>query len=100
MPIVKVKLVKTVKLLPHQSVIAAVYVDLQDTNDQKPLLLEFQGDGIVQLEDALLEPSDGGWAHLMISNPSGCPAMITEGACIGEAGEAEAVCPEEISVKN
>ena len=100
MPTVKVKLVKTVRLLPHQSVIATVHVDVQNTNDRKPLLLEFQGDGIVQSEDALLEPSSGGLAHLMISNPSGCPAMITEGTCIGEAGEAEAVSPEEININD
>ena len=80
--------------------IATVHVDVQNTNDRKPLLLEFQGDGIVQSEDALLEPSSGGWAHLMISNPSGSPAIITEGTCIGEAGEAEAVSPEEISVND
>ena len=80
--------------------IATVHVDVQNTNDRKPLLLEFQGNGIVQSEDALLEPSSRGWAHLMISNPSGCPAIITEGTCIGEAGEAEAVSPGEISVND
>ena len=36
----------------------------------------------------------------MISNPPGCPAMITKGTCIGEAGEAEAVSPEKISVND
>ena len=80
--------------------IATVHVDVQNTDGRKPLLLEFQGDGIVQSEDALLEPSAEGWAHLMISNPSGCSTMITEGTCIGEAGEAEAVSPEEISVND
>ena len=69
----------TVRLILHQRVIATVHGDVQSTNDRKPLLLESQGDGIVQSKDALLEPSAGGWAHLMISNSSGCSAMITEG---------------------
>ena len=83
-PTVKVKLSRTVRLLPHQCVTAAVEVDQLRTAGGAPLLLEIAGDGTLQSEDVLIEPSGSGRAHLLLSNPSRCSHVVTKGTCIGE----------------
>lgn len=84
-PTVKVKLLRTVRLLPHQCVAAAVEVDQLGIARGVPLLLEIAGDGMLQSEDMLIEPSVNGRAHLLLSNPSGCSHVVTKETCLGEA---------------
>lgn len=45
-PTVKVQLVKTARLLPHQSVTAAVHCGIAILEENRSLLIEFQGDGL------------------------------------------------------
>ena len=90
-PTVKVKLVKAIRLLPHQSVIATVQCDTSN----KPLLMELKGDGLLQPEDVLLAPSINGQANVVINNSSGCSCVIAGGTCIGEAVEVEPILPGE-----
>lgn len=90
-PTVKVNLVKTVRLLPHQSVTATVCCDMVSSEEVKPFLMEFQGDGLLQSEDVLLLPSAKGQAQMVISNPSGCSCVLAKGTCIGEAVGVETV---------
>ena len=57
--------------------------------------MEYQGDGLLQSEDVLLQPSATGLAQMVFSNPSGCSCVITEGTCVGEAFEVETVAPND-----
>ena len=94
-PTVKVQLVRTVRLLPHQSITTMVHCDTANLGNNPVLLMEYQGDGLLQSEDVLLQPSATGLAPMIFSNPSGCSCVITSGTCVGEAVEAEAITPEE-----
>ena len=94
-PTVKVQLVRTVRLLPHQSVTTTVQCDSANLGGNRVLLMEYQGDGLLQSEDVLLQPSATGLAQMVFSNPSGCSCVITEGTFVGEALEVETVAPDE-----
>ena len=59
-PTVKVQLVRTVRLLPHQSVTTTVQCDSANLGENLVLLMEYQGDGLLQSEDVLLQPSATG----------------------------------------
>ena len=49
----------------------------------------------LQLEDALVQPTKEGLAHIRISNPSGLTSVIREGTVLGEAVEAIAASPDD-----
>ena len=92
-PLVRVSLVQSVRLLPHQSVGAAVRVEGVD-QFTKPLLLEHSPEvqrmtGI-QCGDSLIEPREG-LAHIVLSNPTGCSLQVSADTCIGEASEVSLV---------
>ena len=72
-PIICVRLLQSVKLLPCQSL--PVFVKVEHHDDRKPLLLEYDKEvedatGL-QVEDALLNPSWEGVAEVVVTNPSG-----------------------------
>jgi len=74
-PMVKVRIIKTVRLLPYQKVRATVEFFSNNNNEHdKPFL---------QSDDVLFKLSGNGYAHLMLSNPSGCMHVIYKGTCIG-----------------
>ena len=51
------------------------------------------------VDSALLQPSQGGFAHLAVTNPTGLPQWVGQGTLLGEATnavveETDAPCPE------
>jgi len=104
-PMVKVHVVNTVRLLPHQSVVAKVKCIPHNNTVAKPftkpLLMELKGDSVLQSEDVLFSLQENGCAHLMLSNPSGCSCVIPKGICLGEAVKVtDTVWPEETDEQN
>ena len=95
MATVKVKLVKTVRLLPHQNVAAIVHYDAVSLEENRPLLIELQGDGLIQTEDILLLPLTEGRAWIRLTNPFGCSCVMAAGTYLGEAVGVEAVTSGE-----
>ena len=83
-PIVKVWWVKTVRLLPHQSVPATVEC-VPNNPKGKLFLMGLEGDEILQSDDVLFKPFADGHAHLILSNLSVCTCILNQGICIGEA---------------
>ena len=100
-PLVRVRFLQSVKLPPHQGVVAQVRVD-GSWSKRGPLLLEHDNgtelDTGVQVEDALLQRSEKGFPQLLIVNPSGLKQVAEEGCVIGKA-EAVSVALEEDQVE-
>ena len=90
-PAVSVSTVKTVHVLPHQSIVAEVGVP----PSTGPLLLEHdctleESTGL-QLEDTLIHPDKQGLAYTIFSNPTGCSSFVNAGTIIGRAVEVEII---------
>ena len=86
-----VSTVKTIHVLPHQSIIAEVGMSPSDG----PLLLEHdctleESTGL-QLEDTLVHPNEEGVAYAIISNLTGCSSCVNAGTIIGRAVEVEII---------
>ena len=99
-PVVRVRLLQSVRVLPHQTRSVLVQVDAESCKG--PLLLEYQSDveeatGL-QVEDALLSPAKGGVAKLVVANRSGFTQVAQEGADLGEATEVTLITPGETLV--
>ena len=97
-PTVRVSLVQSLSLLPHQSSTVQVRVDPYKSL-RKPLLVEHdirmeESTGF-QMDDALIEPTEEGLAQLVISNPSGCSRTLSSGTLLGEAVEVTLMAPLE-----
>ena len=78
-PTVRVSLVQSLHLLPHQSALVQVQVESHCENGNA-LLLEHStkvedATGLL-LEDALIQPDGDGFAQLVISNPTGCSCTL------------------------
>lgn len=100
-PMVRVSLVQSLQILPHQSILATVHLHTEsgDTGEE-PLLMEHahsveleEATGL-QLEDTLLRPTKDGLTQLVISNPSGYSMSIESGTSLGEAVGATVVAHE------
>jgi len=86
----QVKIVKTVCVLPHQSVMAQVQVP-----GSCPLLVEEncslkEASGLL-LENTLVMPNEDGLAYVMLSNPTGCSSQVTAGTTVGIVVEVQLV---------
>ena len=96
-PTVRVKLLQSVQLLPHQAVVAQVQLDSSHCRTE-PLLLErsaqTEEDTGLQIEDALLQPSTNGRAQLVLSNPLGFTQSANQGLELGTAIPATVVHPD------
>ena len=89
-----VNILRTVHLLPHQSIAVQVKIEPSD-GDGRPLLVECDSDlemitGLL-VEDALVKPTEEGLAHVVISNMTGCSSYVSSGALIGRAIKVEVV---------
>ena len=89
-----VNTLRTVHLLPHQSIAVQVKTEHSD-GDGRPLLVECDSDlemitGL-QVEDALVKPTEEGLAHVVISNMTGYSSYVSSGALIGRAIQVEVV---------
>ena len=98
-PAVSVSTVKTIHVLPHQSIAAEVGVP----PSTGPLLLEHdctleESTGL-QLEDTLIHPNKQGLAYAIFSNPTGCSSFVNAGTIIGRAVEVEIIEGAEPNTK-
>ena len=97
-PMVRVRLVQTVNLLPHQGAVVQVQADL-DSNSMKTLLVmePAELDCGALIDPIVLRPAEEGAAHLIITNPTGLKCQLEQGTLIGEASPVEIVEPVPIS---
>ena len=96
-PLIRVRLLQSVKLLPRQSIPVVVKLDGGSYGD--PLLVEHdraveEAVGL-QVEDSLLAPSREGVAQLVVTNPTGFTQVAQEGEELGQATKVSVVVPEE-----
>ena len=88
--------VKTIRVLPHQSIVIEVKTQPSDG----PVLLEHdcaleESIGL-QLEDTLVFPSKEGFVYAIISNLAGCSRSVDAGTIIGRAVEVEVIKGSEL----
>ena len=100
-PMVRVNLLQSVKLPPQSSTV--VQVKETETLGNSPLLLEesneVRDEFGIRIEDALLQPTEDGVAHIAISNWSGFTQTVKGGANLGKAVGVTVVTPEEDLMK-
>ena len=92
--VTQVNMVRTIYLLPHQSMAVPVKIKTSGGNEG-PLLVESDNDlekatGL-QVEDTLVQPTIEGLAHVIISNMTGCSSYVCAGTVIGEAAGVEII---------
>lgn len=96
-PIVRVKLVESLRLLPKQSALARV--EFEDSRDVSgPVLMEANQElveaGEIQLENTLVDQREGKYAVVMFSNPTPFARKLKPGSWVGAAIEVGVVDPE------
>ena len=93
-PVVRVRLVDSVRLLPLQSMMATVELKKSQELDG-PLLLEpthrFSEAGGLQFGSSLVYPSKNRCAAVILTNPTGFTQKLKRGMWVGRASEAEIV---------
>ena len=101
-PLIRVNLVQTTHLLPHQSRVVEVRVDVDGQEvTEAPLLLEsMQFDCGVDMEEALIETSTDGMAFVIISNRTGISQTVEENSSFGRATPVSVIEPMSIQVVN
>ena len=97
-PTIRVHLLQSVRVPAGRS--AVVPVQLKGGNlNRQPMLMErdpaIEESIGLRLEDALLQPSEDGIAHLRLSNCSGFTSVLSEGTLVGEAVEAAVIPPSQ-----
>ena len=101
-PVVRVRLVNSVHLLPLQSMMATVELEKGPELDG-PLLLEpthrFSEAEELQFGSSLVYPTENRCAVVMLTNPTGFTQKLKQGMWVGRASEAEIISEdsEEIS---
>ena len=95
-PSIRVYLSQSVRIpAGHTAVVSVQFQGGEPTGD--PLLLErdpaIEESTGLQVDDALLQPSQEGIAHMRISNSSGFTTVLQEGTVLGEAVKATVVPP-------
>lgn len=98
-PTIWVNLIQSLRLLPNQG--AKISVKLEgDTNCVKHSLLVQNRESIekkrgLTVEDAIIPPPKSGVSQIVVHNRSGFTQSVPEGACLGEAEEAEVLLISE-----
>ena len=92
-PVIYVRLLQSVRMLPHQS--ETVLVHVEGKYFQEPLLFEYQSRveaslGL-QVEDAVISPAVNGIARMVLANLSGFTQVAGEGYELGETSEVTVV---------
>ena len=97
MPTVRVRLVQSLRLLPHQG--ASVVVQLEPgrgLQESDAVLLEpSTHESLVQVEDSLLCVKGDGLAQVAVFNHTGCSCSMEAGAELGEASPVDLVQPDQ-----
>ena len=85
-PMVRVRLVRPLRLLPHQGAPTTVQVDSADLKlEAESFLLESgTGDSVLEVEDSLLRFDGEGKAQVTVFNPSGSSCSVEAGTELGE----------------
>ena len=92
-PTVRVRLVQTVNLLPHQGKMVQVRAD-PGFSEEGHMLLEPTPHGSgVQVDMAILQPTKEGTALVLIFNPMGCSCHLEQGSTVGDVSSAALVEP-------
>ena len=92
-PTIRVNLIQSLRLPPNQG--ATISVKLEgDTHCVKHSLLVQNRESIeketgLTVEDAIIPPPQSGVSQIVVHNRSGFTQCVPEGACLGEAEEAE-----------
>ena len=94
-PSVRVSLVTSVRLLPHQAAVVPVRME-SECPLTGPLLLEPDPDAALQLGDMLLQFSEDGMAQAVVSNPTGCSCFADEGTVVGEVTDISVVASDGV----
>ena len=94
-PMVRVRLVQSVRLPPHQSVLSQVRIE-DDWLSSDPLLLQYdssteQTTGVC-VGDALIQPSKDSDTRVLLTNMTGFTRRLEEGDFLGRAVQAAVVC--------
>ena len=93
-PMVRVRLLKSLRILPHQSIVARVMVE-DDRLRQDPLLLlhnqDLEKTTGVQVGDVLIQPDLGGSSQVVMTNTSGFTQRLEKEDVLGEAVEVKLV---------
>ena len=94
-PTVRVNLVKSLHLLPHQSAVVQVNFEGAGGELKQPMMVE-SGETAAQtsgltVEDAVTAQREDGCAQLVITNSWGFTQSLPEGTCVGHAEAVEVV---------
>lgn len=95
---IRVYLVETVNVLPHQSLEVPVRIDRQYSNTATLLmepLRDLERTTGVQLDEALISASRDGLSHLVVSNATGVSCQMGLGTYLGNVAEVTLVEPSE-----
>ena len=87
-PTVRVRLLQSVKLLPHQG--ATVTVQVEGGSHPKDLL-EANPDAPLKVQDSLLRVQEDHSTRILVFNPSGFSCHVEAGSELGEAMMAESI---------
>ena len=87
-PLVRVRLVQSVRILPSQS--AVVHVQLEKTRGVGgPLIVEptrrFEDSNDLRFDHTLVEPGEDGYAQIVLTNPTGITLKLRPGTWVGRA---------------
>ena len=95
-PTVRVRLLQSVKLLPHQGATVAVQVDGNDhLKAPQRLVVEPNQDAFLRVQDSLLQVQEDNPICVQVFNPIGVSCQMEAGFELGEAMEAELVEAEQ-----
>ena len=94
-PAVRVNLVHSVHLLPHQSQVVEVSLNCQGDLKQPLLLDGSQLSCGVRVDTSLIDIDRDGRALTVLSNSTGCSVTVDEGSLLGAAVPVEPVEPVE-----
>jgi hypothetical protein len=96
-PTVRVRLVQSLRLLPHQG--ASVSVQLEPGSrlekSEAVLLEPSTRESLLQVEDSLLRFEGEGLVQIAVFNRTGCSCSVEAGAELGEASPVDLVLPEQ-----
>ena len=96
-PTVRVSLVQSLRLLPHQGVLVRVKLDtLSQLSESDPVLLApSTSESPWQVEDSIISVNCDGVAQLTVTNPTGCSCVVEAGTMLGEASSVTVVQPNQ-----
>ena len=95
-PTVRVRLLQSVKLLPHQGATVPIQVEGEHCSEEpQTLLLECDPDAALQVQDSLLQVRKDHTACVQVFNPTGFSCHMEAGSVLGGAVEAKLVEVEQ-----